>query len=484
MNLHFIDEPEMDFGTGSHIDIKHGIMNHCALDFDQNGAPRKINLGIVGTNEEIEKFLEWIEHCKNPISGKESNKKNIFPLFPGFNSEQGFCSEVVTQKATQRVLPPKDLEDLLKLGGDEKITELVALFETEIEYLTSKNHSIDVIIITVPRAIAKAMVIDITGVDEITEDEIPKPKKAKLDFRRLLKARTQKYKVPIQIVLPSTYDPSFKAKIKIGSSAEGSLQDEATRAWNFFTALYYKAGGTPWRLKRDSHDLQTCFIGVSFYRALDDETLQTSVAQVFNERGEGMIIRGGAAKSSKEDKQIHLDSAEAEKLIVNAIRKYKQEHKHSPARVVIHKTSDFDQNEIDGITKAINSEQIEVFDLLSISKSLTRLHRPGKYPPLRGTFWELDDENKILYTKGSVDFFQTYPGLYVPKTLKIKIAYTTQSAKSIAMEIMALTKMNWNNTQLDNSLPITIKAARQVGEILKYITEEDAYIEANYCYYM
>ena len=49
---------------------------------------------------------------------------------------------------------------------------------------------------------------------------------------------------------------------------------------------------------------------------------------------------------------------------------------------------------------------------------------------------------------------------------------------------MALTKMNWNNTQLDNSLPITIKAARQVGEILKYITEDGAYVEPNYCFYM
>jgi hypothetical protein len=43
--------------------------------------------------------------------------------------------------------------------------------------------------------------------------------------------------------------------------------------------------------------------------------------------------------------------------------------------------------------------------------------------------------------------------------------------------------MNWNNTQLDNSLPITIKAARQVSEIIKYI-DEDGYIEPNYAFYI
>jgi hypothetical protein len=41
------------------------------------------------------------------------------------------------------------------------------------------------------------------------------------------------------------------------------VQDPATRAWNFHTALYYKAGGIPWRLIRDA-DSETCFIGASF----------------------------------------------------------------------------------------------------------------------------------------------------------------------------------------------------------------------------
>jgi hypothetical protein len=33
-------------------------------------------------------------------------------------------------------------------------------------------------------------------------------------------------------------------------------------------------------------------LGVSFYEARDGVTLQTNVAHVFNERGEGIVLRG------------------------------------------------------------------------------------------------------------------------------------------------------------------------------------------------
>jgi hypothetical protein len=96
---------------------------------------------------------------------------------------------------------------------------------------------------------------------------------------------------------------------------------------------------------------------------------------------------------------------------------------------------------------------------------------------------QLDEANWYLYTRGSVDFYMAYPGMYVPKSLEISVAETDQSPRKLAEEILALTKMNWNNTQFDNALPITIKAARQVGGILKYAIDLPQ-IEASYAYYM
>jgi hypothetical protein len=43
--------------------------------------------------------------------------------------------------------------------------------------------------------------------------------------------------------------------------------------------------------------------------------------------------------------------------------------------------------------------------------------------------------------------------------------------------------MNWNNLQFDGALPITMKAARQVGDILKYVPEGQT-IDPRYRFYM
>lgn len=58
-----------------------------------------------------------------------------------------------------------------------------------------------------------------------------------------------------------------------------------------------------------------------------------------------------------------------------------------------------------------------------------------------------------------------------------------QPLQHIAYETLALTKMNWNNTQFDNGMPITIAAARQVGQVLKYLGDGQE-IAPRYSFYM
>jgi hypothetical protein len=45
---------------------------------------------------------------------------------------------------------------------------------------------------------------------------------------------------------------------------------------------------------------------------------------------------------------------------------------------------------------------------------------------------------------------------------------TEISPEKLAMEIFALTKMNWNNTQFDGKWQITLLAAKEVGSILRH----------------
>lgn len=84
----------------------------------------------------------------------------------------------------------------------------------------------------------------------------------------------------------------------------------------------------------------------------------------------------------------------------------------------------------------------------------------------------------------SVDFFRTYPGKYVPNPLMMRAQrLDTPSWDTVLRETLALTKMNWNNTQFDGGLPITMRAARQVGEILKHVPT-GALPDPRYRFYM
>lgn len=58
-----------------------------------------------------------------------------------------------------------------------------------------------------------------------------------------------------------------------------------------------------------------------------------------------------------------------------------------------------------------------------------------------------------------------------------------QPLHQVAAEMLALTEMNWNNTQSDNGMPIAIAAAKQVREVLKYVPEGQE-IAPRYSHYM
>jgi hypothetical protein len=146
--------------------------------------------------------------------------------------------------------------------------------------------------------------------------------------------------------------PSDGAAKKARPDRIRQLQDEATRAWNLHMALYYKAGGTPWRLIREAADYAACYVGVSFYKTSDDDALlMTSMAQVFNERGDGVIVRGGQACVSKSDRRPHLDRDGARSLLQAALVSYRREHRTSPARIVVHKTSGYNADELAGFVR-------------------------------------------------------------------------------------------------------------------------------------
>jgi hypothetical protein len=108
--------------------------------------------------------------------------------------------------------------------------------------------------------------------------------------------------------------------------------------------------------------LTTCYVGVSFFKSVAGDTLMTSVAQVFDERGEGLIVQGGSASYDKDDRSPHLSREDSQELLATGLATYRREHKTMPARLVMHKTSNFNGAEKEGFTRAAEDEKLEVLD--------------------------------------------------------------------------------------------------------------------------
>lgn len=489
MKIGFIDEPELQFGAGRHIDIRFGLQHYGPLDYEWPNSKRDIRIGVVGSAETNDGILAWLEKCRGGIPAKKSRQPNLFPEFPGFGHDISFRTEFLTDSKWVGTVSRRELSSLMETENkNELIRNAVKLFESMLIDLSEKAV-VDVYIVAVPMELFERMNL----IDDISyahghlyRRHSNDSRDPVLDFHGFLKARAMGVGRPLQLVVPTTYDEKI-AKRHLASKANKankiSLQDEATRAWNFFTALYYKAGGVPWRILRNANEYTSCFIGISFYNSLDKSTIQTSIAQVFNERGEGIILKGGRAQVTKVDKSPHLSKDDARKLLHDSINAYRKEHRTIPARVVLHKSSKYNKEELDGFGEAIDSLGIDMSDFISISPTNTILFRDGAYPPLRGTYIKIDNQKTILYTKGSIDFYKTYPGLYVPHPIEIRHESTDSTPRLLAHEILGLTKMNWNHTSFFESNPITLGASRKVGSILKYV-DENSNVPRRYSFFM
>ena len=468
VKLQIIEEPRLAFHQNKmHVDIRAGLSAFGAFDKGSAGVPIPIRLGVIGTTATVDGVRDWLEQCKNGVASGEEKLTTLRPPFPGM-TEQVFGTSLELSDTATRTITRHELT--AALGKSEPLRHLAETFMQHARDLAGKSGLHVLVVAPPPEVFAlgdapQASVSD-PPIDELQEPapEQLAPSPSTLNFHDLFKAQAIDLQLPCQVLRPDTY----------GSSAAGRtrgrrLQDKATTAWNFHTALYYKAGGVPWRLARQPSTLTTCYVGVSFFKSLAGDKLMTSVAQVFDERGEGLVVQGGSASYDKDDRSPHLSAEDAQELLAGGLATYRREHKTMPARLVMHKTSYFNVQEKEGFARAAEDEKLEVLDLVTVRRSGARVLRAGNSPMVRGTAMLFDEKSGILYLKGTVPYFQVYPGAYIPRALEFIREDGETGASELARELIELSKLNFNNTQFDTGDPITVRAARRVGDILKHV---------------
>lgn len=469
-----IAEPLLVFGGHrSHIDPKTGLSLYGPYTVsDQEHPPiTSLTIGFVGPAALLSAAKNWLASCQHAVLN-DGSQPFLYPHFPGFSDQFPFQCNLRFGEPWQEIIADVQIASALRNPDrTRRISEIAHIYAEGVRNLSERQPKPNVVICVLASSTAdqcregvlKRRVIKRRSTPNLQQllfgPETPNPIETEgpheaHDLRRAVKAEAMAFGLPTQIVLEETFRPRT-----------GKRQDAATTAWNFFTALYHKADGHPWRLA----DAQpgTCYVGVSFFREFTENHLRTSLAQAFTHTGDGFVLRGKPFEWDRSQGfSPHLSETNAHDLLTEVINLY-QRHRGGnlrPDRVVIHKSSRFSPEEVRGFRKAL--QNIPFWDLVAFGKRGTQFLRLGLYPPLRGSWVRFDDTNYLLYTQGYVPFLRTYPGMRSPQPQEILELLGTSPPDTVMREILALTKLNWNSADFSCDEPITLAFSRRVGEIL------------------
>lgn len=489
-----LPEPRLAFGGRHlHVDPKTGLSLYGPYSPGDQRQPvlTSIIVGIVGPPAIIAAAEQWLEACRGLLTN-DGSEPFLRPHFPGFNSTSPFKCDVRYGNTWRESVSPRDITTALEESEDEvRIKRVVDLYVRKIEVLAERDPKPDVILCCIPQDVLDRCMVSVARANKsrrkrlvsheqrirethqvdqlLLFDEmqptlgIEEQEPGYQNLRRGLKAEAMQYGIPTQLVWPRTLSVIDVAPQQGGKK----LQDLATRAWNFTTALYHKAGGSLWRL--ETTDPQVCFVGISFYRELSESNprLRTSMAQAFTSAGDGYVLRGNSFEwtQSRRERSPHLDAESAAALVRDVLDCYTRQNRESlPSRIVIHKTSQFWDDELRGFEDACHS--IPQKDFVAFGSRDIQFYRSGDYPPLRGTYVKFSETDLALYTVGYIPYLRTYPGARVPRPLHVVEHYGDSPWTVVLQEILALTKLNWNTADFACSRPVTIAFSRKVGEIL------------------
>lgn len=238
MKLQFIEEPRLTFAKGEHICPRRGISAYGVFDLTQETRRSEIYIGGVGSSECMEMLDAWIDRCKGEIeSPSDTKQENLRLPFCGFNKNSGFGADIKFSRDLSRALRNSDIEEVIAIEGrKERIEAAIELYLENIKFLAQNRH-VDVIVCVMPERLFEVISLepqkDEETLEEAEDDE-------ELNFRRALKARAMSLGKPLQLI----------RRVNLDGKKTLGQQDDATKAWNFCTALYYKSGPTiPWKLK-------------------------------------------------------------------------------------------------------------------------------------------------------------------------------------------------------------------------------------------
>jgi hypothetical protein len=497
----YIEEPELAFNYNQVTDHpKDGLLLYGPNA--KSDRSKEITIGVVGTKTGLNVFRNWAVRLNGfipvpPPTKMEKENRLHLSNFPGI--EEAFGLIVSPGEFVEKPINAIELDEATKiLNQHEAVRKAVDMYINQIEYHDKNEElNVDVWVFVLPefifercKPLSKRSGVDLQkgefvkkqkkrtelplfeGIidqsDEMIFEDVP-------DFHRQVKSRLLKFGYTSQIIRETTLAP--ENYLNSAGYQVRNVQEPASVAWNIATGLYYKTQPEPpWKLANVRPGV--CYIGLVFKQIPNHPQEHVCcAAQMFLNEGDAVVFRGANGPWKTNKYEYHLKSSEAKKLISKVIDTFKHKHGSYPKELFIHGKTTFNNDEWEAFTEATPEETNIVAVRIKTTTGDIKLFRNGDYPVIRGTALIIDERNAYLWANGYAPRIDSYIGPETPNPLHITILKSTRELPNIIdvlTDILGLTKINYNACNYSDGLPVTIRFANKVGEVLTMGSARDS----------
>lgn len=481
--LTYIPEPLLSFGNGqTAIDPRDGLM--LFGPFDKRKVKGSKNIGIIGPEKLRGKMKEYLKKIHSPIIN--SDRTIARPNFPGL--ETIFGISVNFDNIIEINVNENEIKNFLKYtDAHQRVHNLVNLYvEPLLKYSENEEMPVDVWFVVIPEDIfiygrpksripksKENVTISLnksernpTMEDLFFQEEndlLREAYKFEVNFHNQLKAKILNAKIVTQIIRESkiAYENIFTPK-----QVEEEFKFETAKAWNISNSLYYKLGGLPWKLS----DVRSgvCYLGLVYKKTETDTKSKNAccAAQMFLDSGDGMVFRGNVGPWwNPTTGEFHLSKQDATEIVNQSLEAYKDRFGNYPNEIFIHARTFFDDDEWSGFEEAIEGKS-NIIGVRIREGNNFKLYRQLSYCVPRGTVMLYDYHKAFLWTKGFIPRFKTQIGLETPNPIEVSITRGESDIETVCKDILSLTKLNYNACIYGDGVPVTLKFADSIGEIL------------------
>ena len=282
----------------------------------------------------------------------------------------------------------------------------------------------------------------------------------------------------------STESPYFASKPVL--LAEGipsqmltpyTINDPQWKYANIASAIFAKAGGTPWVLAKDLDDFDM-IMGVSIgekiatTRRTGPHPRFVSYANVFDRFGRWLFFESGTARY-----EYGNHAEQVATLVSQAVERFRDVNHAYPAKMAIHYYKRFGKQERELISAALSEKNPDIrIAFVTIDASgplrLYDFNTPdGSYP--RGSYAKLNGYELLLSTTGFTQLSKKRIGTPVfPKLTLWQWPDDFTSLEQVAQHVLSLTRLNYKALTPIVGEPVTMKYAALAANFMACFSEE------------